>query len=381
MKNLLRSVLAVFMVAASAAHAGSLPVPLEPQQTQLWCWAASASMIMHYLGASSVSQCDEANRRLDRTDCCNSPVPAACVMEGWPEFEKYGFSATTSGALSWSSLVNEINNNRPVVFSWGWTGGGGHLMVARGYTSTRTDNLVDVNDPWGPNVGDQYLLSYSEYVSGSDHVHWTDFYNIHNNTSSVQGYPLSQVSALGDHLEAQALEELPQLITQANHRSLGFEAPEEARSSKLSEPIPVFMIRLDELQRYGGEEPGRLLTDVQRSVFPIEVAGQVRSTVEMQAVNGQWRMARIGGAQKIRAMDKQRRSTMASRSLRSSDFFEVRIPALNRVFLGHHDAEGLMLTPLVDDDALALKAGISEPANKVLARLVPEARATPTDMP
>jgi hypothetical protein len=194
-------------------------------------------------------------------------------------------------------------------------------------------------------------------------------------------------TALAADLEASAapaakvLEELPQLVTQANHRSLGFKAPEEALSSKLGEPIPVFMIRLDELQRYGGEEPGRLLTDVQRSVFPIEVAGQVRSTVEVQAVNGQWRMARIGGAQKIRAMDKQRRSTMKARSLQSSDFFEVRIPALNLSFLGHHDADGLMLTPMADDASLNLQAGRSVLASTLLTRLVPLAQATPSDMP
>ncbi|HVG62326.1 MAG TPA: papain-like cysteine protease family protein [Hyalangium sp.] len=182
MKNLIRSALVFLMTAASVASAGSLPVPLEPQQTSMWCWAASGSMIMHYLGASRVTQCDEANRRFNRTDCCNSPTPSACVVGGWPEFQKYGFTFNTTNntALSWSSLVSEINANRPVAFSWGWTGGGGHMMVAKGYTVTRTDNLVDVNDPWAPNVGDTYFISYSEYVSGSDHVHWDDYYNIRN---------------------------------------------------------------------------------------------------------------------------------------------------------------------------------------------------------
>jgi hypothetical protein len=181
MKNLLRSALAFLMTAASAASAGSLPVPLEPQKTSMWCWAASGSMIMHYMGASRVTQCDEANRRLGRTDCCNSPTPEACVEGGWPEFSKYGFSYNTTGALSWSSLVSEINANRPVAFSWGWTGGGGHMMVAKGYLATSTTNYVHVNDPWAPNVGDEYYITYSEYVSGSDHVHWTDYYNIKNN--------------------------------------------------------------------------------------------------------------------------------------------------------------------------------------------------------
>jgi hypothetical protein len=180
---------------------------------------------------------------------------------------------------------------------------------------------------------------------------------------------------------ARVLQELPEIVNKDNHRALGFERVEEARAGKLGEALPVFMIRLDALQQYRGEEPGRLLTDVQRAVYPVEVAGQVRTTVELHAVNGRWELARLGGAQKIRAMDKQRRTTMKARGLLSSDFFEVRIPALNLSFLGHHDADGLMLTPLVDDASLELQAGRPVLASQVLTRLVPLAQATPADMP
>ena len=126
---------------------------------------------------------------------------------------------------------------------------------------------------------------------------------------------------------------------------------------------------------------GRLLTDVQRAVYPVEVEGQVRTTVELHSVSGRWEVARMGGAQKIRAMDKQRRSTMKARGLRSSDFFEVRIPALNLSFLGHHDEDGLRLTPLADDASLKLQAGRSVLASELLTQLVPLAQATPSDMP
>lgn len=180
---------------------------------------------------------------------------------------------------------------------------------------------------------------------------------------------------------ARALQELPDIVNKDNHRSLGFASAEEARAGKLGDAIPVFMIRLDALQKYRGEDPGRLLTDVQRAVYPVEVDGQVRTTVELHAVNGRWEVARMGGAQKIRAMDKQRRSTMKARSLRGSDFFEVRIPALNLSFLGHHDEDGLRLTPLADDASLKLQAGRSVLASELLTQLVPLAQATPSDMP
>jgi hypothetical protein len=177
------------------------------------------------------------------------------------------------------------------------------------------------------------------------------------------------------------LQDLPQIVNKDNHRAIGFESVEEAQAGKLGEPISVYMIRLDTLQKYSGEDAGKLLVDAQRVVYPVEVAGQVRTTVELSAVGGRWQMSRIGGAQKIRALDKNRSAAMRTAGMLRSDFFEVRIPALNRSFLGHHDAAGLMLTPLTDDASLKLQAGQPELASQVLARLVPEAQATPINKP
>ena len=133
---------------------------------------------MNYLGAQ-VSQCNQANRELGRMDCCNTPTPSACVKGGWPEFEKYGFSANSGGALSWTDLKAQIDTNAtPFAFSWHWDGGGGHMMVVTGYKVIGGQNYVSINDPWEPNVGDQRDILYSEYVDGSGYSHWTDFYDV-----------------------------------------------------------------------------------------------------------------------------------------------------------------------------------------------------------
>src|SRR5678815_5331156 len=49
----------------------TVSVSLRGQETSVWCWAASGEMCMDFLG-TDVSQCDEANKRFGRTDCCNS---------------------------------------------------------------------------------------------------------------------------------------------------------------------------------------------------------------------------------------------------------------------------------------------------------------------
>lgn len=159
---------------------GSQPVTLRAQETSMWCWAASGEMCMDFLG-TDVQQCDEANKRFGRTDCCNSPVPNACVNGGWPEFDKYNFTfaRTSNTALTWSQIQTQIYcKKKPIAFSWHWTGGGGHMMVVYGYAEIGGVQYLAINDPWAPNVGDTRYITYSEYVSGSNHTHWDDFYDI-----------------------------------------------------------------------------------------------------------------------------------------------------------------------------------------------------------
>ena len=164
---------------------GSIDVPLYPQQTDMWCWAASGQMCMTFLGAKvDVSQCTQANNEFGQTNCCNNPTPTPCVNGGWPEFTKYGFTATTTSdaALTWDQIKTQIGClNKPVAFSWHWTGGGGHMMVVTGYAVIDGENYVFINDPWAPNVGGQYPITYDDYVSGSDHTHWNDYYDIIKN--------------------------------------------------------------------------------------------------------------------------------------------------------------------------------------------------------
>jgi hypothetical protein len=173
----------------SPANIGSQPVTLDAQQTGMWCWAASGKMTMDFLHpASNVQECDEANKRFGRADCCNASVPGACVNGGWPEYEKYSFTATqtSDSPLSWNDLKGQIYCSRkPVAFSWHWNSGGGHMMVATGYVTVDGTNYVSVNNPLPANSsvsggGTQEIYTYDKYVGGPsyDHTHWNDYYSI-----------------------------------------------------------------------------------------------------------------------------------------------------------------------------------------------------------
>ena len=157
-----------------------LEVELRPQEVDQWCWAASGQMVMEFKNRN-VSQCLQANNRLSMTNCCLNPIPSDCNLPGWPEFEKYEFDykRTTDEALSWDMLKEQIGcKNNPVAFSWGWEGRGGHMMVAVGYKTVNGVNFVYMHDPWETNVGQFPIpITYEEYVQGSTHSHWHDFYD------------------------------------------------------------------------------------------------------------------------------------------------------------------------------------------------------------
>jgi len=114
----------------------------------MWCWAASGEMTMELLGAS-ITQCDEANKRFGRTDCCNNPTPVGCINGGWPEYDKYGFtfSRTSDTALTWASpavsLENLANlrmsssNTRPI---WRLSTASGCRSTCANFSVTRYSN-------------------------------------------------------------------------------------------------------------------------------------------------------------------------------------------------------------------------------------------------
>ena len=98
----------------------------------------------------------------------------------------YGFSfdKTTNAALSWDDLKEQVSDEKnccktPFCFSWKWNGGGGHMMVVKGYVTVAGTNYVVILDPWAPCYGDEKIITYDAYVENPGiYTHWDDYYNI-----------------------------------------------------------------------------------------------------------------------------------------------------------------------------------------------------------
>ena len=159
-----------------------LNVPITAQEQSNWCWAASGKMCMNYIHpASNVAECDEANKEFSQSTCCQNGSSSQCNQGGWPQPDKYGFTFNTTSdtPLQWNQVTGQIYcNSKPFAFSWHWSGGGGHMMVAVGYSIVDGANYITVNDPLPVGMGSQWTNTYDYYVSATGHTHWNDYYNI-----------------------------------------------------------------------------------------------------------------------------------------------------------------------------------------------------------
>lgn len=172
---------------SSLAVAGSgynyLDVDQVTQEHSNWCWAASAVDVLNWYG-SNPSQCSVANWALGRADACagasfywNSYANSTNALYGYNGsvqsiLRSYGVGSTVyTSALSWNSIVNEVDAGHPFVMRFGWYGGGGHILVGYGYYDQQGTAMVGYMNPW---PGEGYTWStYNWTVSAAyDHA-WT----------------------------------------------------------------------------------------------------------------------------------------------------------------------------------------------------------------
>jgi len=171
--------------ASKADMTSSTTVGLRSQETANWCWAATTEMVAESQG-ESIAQCDLANDRFGRTDCCEGDCPKNddCNMPGWTMFTETGADLdTTSSPLSWNAIKEQIYcEDRAMAYAYGpKTGGVGHVLVVYGYAelgSSGSMRYLFLKDPWSPCNGQDRAITYDEYSNSGTTDHWSTMYNI-----------------------------------------------------------------------------------------------------------------------------------------------------------------------------------------------------------
>jgi hypothetical protein len=186
------------MAGSSLACQGqkTLNLPYYEQEGYYSCWAASAEMIMEFLGAGSVRQCEQAGVAFNHPDCCGADdrlKHGLCDQQWYPEFRKWGFDFDLrywdpvyfplGDPLSWDELANEICiRGRPFAFSWAKQAGVNHMMVLIGFDGTQGDRMITYLDPIPSVETDVAMVPYSVYKGEGDYPHRDDYFNIRPRT-------------------------------------------------------------------------------------------------------------------------------------------------------------------------------------------------------
>jgi hypothetical protein len=165
-----------------------------------------------------------------------------------------------------------------------------------------------------------------------------------------------------------ALKQLRELATKENFKSLGFESLEELSAAELGRPLPVLIVRLDELREYKPKgDAYKLLHPIPKVVYGVNVKGEPRCGVEVQKRDGKWEASALGIAgparQYVLAVKKQAEKD------RGTAFFLVKVLALNETYLGYQTDQGVKLVH-VRQQAEEKDKVEARPASDVLAELV-----------
>ena len=157
----------------------------QQQETDRWCWAATAAMIMAFHGQRQWTQCIQADDsfpgKINPTTCCDDKESPLCNRTGWPHFERYGFTfKVTAELLEWHEVVDQIDRHLPLAVAVKFFTGGGHMGSVIGYQIDEDDEQwVLVIDPDG--FHGAALLKFKHLfgvAADGAFRHWMTYYDI-----------------------------------------------------------------------------------------------------------------------------------------------------------------------------------------------------------
>lgn len=154
----------------------------------------------------------------------------------------------------------------------------------------------------------------------------------------------------------------------------GMASDEELRLARAAPPLPVRDVRADRLGAFSaGMATQSLLVDEGVVIVPIYVGDDVRCAVELQYVQGTWKVKSIGGTKMIRAVEASRRAVSTEAAIAPQTHLLVRIPALHRMFIGGQARGKQRLFDVRSSSSGAGSSGVDAEAQFVA--LAPDARS------
>jgi hypothetical protein len=163
---------------------------------------------------------------------------------------------------------------------------------------------------------------------------------------------------------ADGLNTLKTMVNEQNYRSMGFDSADQVNQAQLGSPLSVSDIGLDQLKGYKtGVKPDSLLTQTNRTMYPVTVGTDVKSSITTTQRDNGYRASTFGDAEIIKSLARYRKAE-------SQGDFVVRVPALAMYFLARRVEDRVVVIPIIEDPRLKVKVGEPMPLETVLEQLV-----------
>ncbi|GAA4994229.1 papain-like cysteine protease family protein [Kitasatospora paranensis] len=151
--------------------ATTLPITMQKQVQDQWCWDASGLTIATYWGRTGYTQADFCRLAAQgsRLDCNDQPATLGDLANG---LANMGFSSSGRDlyrSATFAETSAEIAGGRPFAVRIGWNSGGGHMNVIYGYDPS--SSMIAVGDPW-PSTQTYTWWNYATYTSNNS-FQWT----------------------------------------------------------------------------------------------------------------------------------------------------------------------------------------------------------------
>lgn len=145
----------------------------------------------------------------------------------------------------------------------------------------------------------------------------------------------------------------------------------------LGKPVREFFVRLDALKAWkAGDDVEALLVDTKLVHYPVLSNGEAEGNIIMANDKEGWKMISIGEKERSKLRKRAIGNSMKRFAKAEEEHFLVRIPSMSLEFTAFRNASGaLQLTSIADSEKAGLTAGEAEDAVRVIARLVPLAKA------
>ncbi len=165
----------LFVQIFAVSDMGTVNISGVRQQRTNWCWAACSESILRFFG-HSVSQSNVV-AYVKGNHLPNEGATDDEVQDGLAHWSVSG--TVKANSLSYNNIKSEINDNKPIYAGWSWNSGGGHGLVIDGYDGiSSSSGYVEYMDPAD---GAFHSLSYTSFVSNSQHVWDGTVHNLSNN--------------------------------------------------------------------------------------------------------------------------------------------------------------------------------------------------------